>query len=143
MATNSGREGSAAARTATAARAPEDCDRLFGDRLNAGDADGLVALYEPSGTLVRQDGTAAVGHQAIREDIARIIALRPRITMNVVRVHSGGGDIAVLYNDWHATATDPDGNPIQLSGRASEIVRRQPDGTWRFVIDDPYARDPH
>jgi len=27
-----------------------------------------------------------------------------------------------------------------MQHKAMEIVRRQPDGTWRFVIDDPYAR---
>jgi hypothetical protein len=26
-----------------------------------------------------------------------------------------------------------------MSGKAREIVRRQPDGSWRFVIDDPYG----
>jgi hypothetical protein len=30
---------------------------------------------------------------------------------------------------------------MQLSGKAIEVCRRQPDGTWLFVIDDPYARD--
>jgi hypothetical protein len=29
-------------------RTPEDCDRLFGECLDAGDVDGLVALYDPS-----------------------------------------------------------------------------------------------
>ncbi len=27
-----------------------------------------------------------------------------------------------------------------LAGKAIEVVRRQADGTWRFAIDDPYAR---
>jgi uncharacterized protein (TIGR02246 family) len=123
-------------------RSPQDCNRLFAERLNAGDLDGVIALYERSGTLVRADRTAAVGHEAIADDLAGIVALHPQITMNVKQVFSGGGDVAVLYNDWQVTATDADGKRIEFSGRAVEIVRRQPDGTWRFVIDDPYARDP-
>src|SRR4029079_16743623 len=80
-------------------RAPQDCDRVFGERLNAGDLDGLVALYERSASLVRADRTAAVGHEAIGDELTGIVALRPKITMNVKQVFSGGDDVAVLYND--------------------------------------------
>jgi len=46
----------------------------------------------------------------------------------------------VLYNDWTGTMKGPDGAPVKMAGKAIEIVRRQPDGTWRFVVDDPFAR---
>jgi hypothetical protein len=29
---------------------------------------------------------------------------------------------------------------MKFAGKAMEICHRQPDGTWRFAIDDPYAR---
>ncbi len=121
------------------ARTPEDVDRLFGERLNAGDLEGLVALYEPTATLVRQDRTAATGTAAIREELAGAVALHPQISMNVFRVLSGG-DVAVLYDDWQATGTDPHGKRVDISGHAAETVRRQADGTWKFVVDDPDAR---
>ncbi|MBI3768605.1 MAG: DUF4440 domain-containing protein [Deltaproteobacteria bacterium] len=130
-----------------AARTPEDADRLFGERLNAGDIDGVVALYEPTATLVRQDRTAAIGTAAIREEIAAAVAARTQVRMGVFHVLLGGDDLAVLYNDWHAIGTDRDGRHVVLNGHASEVVRRQHDGTWRFVVDDPDARsvacEPH
>ena len=49
-------------------------------------------------------------------------------------------DIAVLYNDWNLSANGRDGKRIERAGKAIEIVRRQADGTWLFVFDDPYAR---
>jgi uncharacterized protein (TIGR02246 family) len=125
-----------------APRTPTDVDRMFGERMNAGDLDGLLALYEPGATLVRGDRTAATGHAAIRTELAAILALKPRIVMNVKTVFHGGGDLAVLYNDYSATATNPDGSPLSITGKAIEVVRRQRDGTWRFVVDDPNARDP-
>lgn len=121
-------------------RTPEDADRLFAERMNAGDVEGLVALYEPAGVLVREDGTPVVGPAALRDELGGILALRPRITMRVTRVVSSGDDLALLYNDWSLTATAPDGSAVALEGRASELVRRQADGTWRYAIDDPYAR---
>jgi ketosteroid isomerase-like protein len=36
--------------------------------------------------------------------------------------------------------TDPDGNPVELSGRATEVLRRQDNGSWLVVIDDRGAK---
>lgn len=122
------------------ARTPEDCDRLFAERLNAGDLDGLVALYEPRATFVPQEGEPATGVEAIRHSLLPFLAMKPKLKMNVTKVVSAGGDVAVLYNDWSMSATGPDGGPINLTGKALEIVRRQSDGTWLLVVDDPFAR---
>ena len=46
-------------------------------------------------------------------------------------------DLALLSGGWRATGTGPDGQPAALTGTNTEIARRQPDGSWRFVIDDP------
>ena len=119
------------------ARTPEDCDRLFAEHVNAGDLDALLALYEPGCTLAQSDGGVAVGQAAIREVMQRLIAMRP-IRTEVVRVLRAGDDLAIVYNDWSMTAKRADGTP--LGGKALEVVRRQADGTWRFAIDDPFAR---
>lgn len=121
-------------------RTPEDCDRLFGERVNAGDVEGVVALYEPNATLVRQDGSPATGTDAIRAELSVLGTMKPHITMNVTNTLTGGGDVAVLYDDWIATGVDASGKPTTLSGRAVEVVRRQADGTWRFVVDAPNGR---
>jgi ketosteroid isomerase-like protein len=124
-----------------AARVAEDLDRLFAERVNAGDLDGLMALYERTATLLREDGTAIVGAAAIREELGGILGGGLRISINVIRLAPPSGvDVVLLYDDWTAVGTGPNGKPIRLSGRANEVARRQRDGTWRFVIDDPYAR---
>lgn len=119
------------------ARTPEDVDRLFSERVNAGDVDGVVALYEPTGVLLRRDRTAATGHAAIREEIAALVSMRARFVMDVHHVVTSG-DVAMLFNKWTGILTPPGGgDPITITGRAREVVRRQPDGSWLFVIDDP------
>jgi uncharacterized protein (TIGR02246 family) len=122
------------------ARTPEECDALFGVSINKGDLEGLVALYEPNASMVRQDGTSASGIAAIREGLAEFVAMKPKVTMNVTKVVRAGDDLAVLYNDWSLTAKGQDGSPVAMSGKAMEIVRRQRDGTWLFAVDDPFAR---
>lgn len=123
---------------ATPPRTPEDCDRLFGEYATAGDLDGLVSLYEPDACLTGPDGSTAVGHEAIRAALAGFAGGAIAMHMNVVKVVRGG-DVAVLTNDWRATGKADDGTPLEIHGRAIEVVRRQPDGTWRFLVDDPYA----
>ena len=47
------------------AREPEDLARHLLSRINAGDVEGLVALYESDAVLVLPDGYLAVGAAAI------------------------------------------------------------------------------
>jgi len=82
----------------------------------------------------------ATGHAAIRDVLARMLATRPAIRTEVTKVVRTGDALAIVYNDWSLTAKGADGGTIQRAGRALEVVRRQADGTWKFAIDDPYAR---
>jgi ketosteroid isomerase-like protein len=47
------------------------------------------------------------------------------------------GDLAESSSHWRCDATTPDGTPVQLEYRGSELARRQPDGSWRIIIDNP------
>ena len=38
-------------------------------------------------------------------------------------------------------ARDAEGNDIQTGGKYADVVRRQPDATWLFVIDNPNGTD--
>jgi uncharacterized protein (TIGR02246 family) len=122
------------------ARTPKQCDDLFARYVEAGDVGAVVALYESKGCLVLEGGRVARGPAAIRKAIATFAAMKPKFRMNVGRIVKAGDDIAVLYNDWTLSATGPDGVQFTDQGKATEIVRRQRNGTWRFVVDDPRAR---
>lgn len=122
------------------ARTPERCDHLFVEHVNAGDLEALLALYDPECTMVRRDGTLARGHAEIREVLAPLLAARARMTSVIVKVVPAGADLALVYNDWTMTGRAADGRSIERTGKAMEVTRRQADGTWRFILDDPYAR---
>ena len=122
---------------------PEECDLLFAEHVNAGDLEALVALYEPTCAMVQRDGSLAVGHAAIRASLERLVAMKPRMSLRIVRTVPGGDGLAMVYNDWSFSATGPDGQLVTRAGRALELVRRQADGTWLFAADDPFARDGH
>jgi uncharacterized protein (TIGR02246 family) len=120
------------------ARSPEELDRLFAEALNAGHLDALVALYEPEATLTPQPGQVVTGTQAIREALRAFVATKPTLTL-AVKTLAQTADIALTSAKWELTGTDPDGSPVKMSGHSVEVSRRQPDGTWLFVIDTPWG----
>jgi len=120
------------------ARTPEDVDRLFVEALNTGKLDALVALYEPNATLMPQPGKLVSGTAAIREALAQLLAGKPKMSLTP-KLIAQSGDIAVLTAKWDVVMTGADGKPTQMSGRSAEVVRRQSDGSWLFVIDLPFG----
>jgi uncharacterized protein (TIGR02246 family) len=108
------------------AMAPEDLTRLFVERSNAGDADGVAELYEPDAVMAYPPGQFTVGRDAIRELWAGVLAHEPHFTPEEPLPTLISGDIAL-------TSTPPrDG-----AGARAQVVRRQPDGSWLRLLDQP------
>ena len=120
------------------ARTPEEVDRCLAEAFRANDLEAIVALYEPGATFVVQPGQPVMGVAAIRAAIQGFLAMKPDLHLDVARVIRSD-DMALLFSTWTLTGTGPDGKPLRMSGKGVEVVRRQSDGTWRYVIDDPYA----
>ena len=118
------------------ARKPEDCDLLIAEYLNTGNIDAAVDLYEPNATFVAGPGQTITGQAAIREALQGMLPSKPRITMKVPIVLVNG-DLALLVSDYSVAMTGADGKPTTITARGTEVVRRQADGTWLFVIDNP------
>ena len=121
-----------------AARQPEELDVMFERALNAGDLEGLVALYEPTATFTVQPGNVVNGTEAIREALTGFLAMKPEIHLSP-RMLGNTGEVAMISSNWTMKGTAPDGSPVDLTGDSVEIVRKQPDGTWKFIIDSPWG----
>jgi uncharacterized protein (TIGR02246 family) len=121
------------------ARKPEECDTLLAEALNRGDLEAAVALYESNASFVQEPGKVVTGRAAIREVMQGFLAVKPKLTIEVNATQSG--DIALLRSKWSLSGTGPDGKPMQMGGNGTEVVRRQADGTWLFVIDNPAGAD--
>ncbi len=106
---------------------PEDVHRLFAEAMNTGDLKALAELYPARG-----------GAAPIRNGLRDLLALKPRIsveTRSVVRA----GEVALLGSRWRLAGTTPEGQSIALSGQGAEVVRRQADGSWRYVVEPQAA----
>ncbi|MWA02027.1 DUF4440 domain-containing protein [Actinomadura sp. LD22] len=107
------------------ARQPDDLSRFIVERLNAGDVDGLVALYEPDAVLALPDGRVATGRAEIRAAYERLVAGRPSFAPGRRLPTLRNGDLAL-------TSTH-----LVDGGVTVEVARRQADGTWLWTIDQP------
>lgn len=94
------------------------------------DLDEIANLYEDGALFIELDGVSS-GATAIRSAHRRF--LDSGLTLELVdSIAFQVGDLALVHWTW--TVTDRDG--VSTSGDSSEVVRRQPDGSWKFVIDN-------
>ena len=115
---------------------PQDIHTLFLDAFNRGDVDALVALYEPDALLVTGNGSA-LGHDAIRKAYQHILGNGARMELTTQTALESAEGLAMLHASW---IYHRDG--VARSGLSTEVVRRQPDGSWRLAIDEPRTPNP-
>ena len=120
------------------AHTPGDTDLQIAAAVNAGDVDAALAFYELDASFAPGPGQVVTGIDAIREVMNGFVAMKPSLNITVERVVQAG-DIALLHSNWTLKGTGPDGSAVDMAGRGVEVVRRQSDGTWRFIIDNPWG----
>ena len=52
------------------------------------------------------------------------------------------GELALLRSRWTLRSRESEGQPMELAGERAEVVQQQADGSWRFVINHPFAELP-
>ncbi|MFE5318257.1 YybH family protein [Paenibacillus sp. NPDC056579] len=119
---------------------PEDMNAAFAEAYNSGDIDKLLALYEPDGILVNPNGGYDQGIEQIRKTLEELLRLQgSMISKNIYCIPFE--NIALLRAHFILQTVGKDGNPIQILGHTSEILRKQQDGRWLYIVDHPYGAE--
>jgi len=122
------------------ARTPEEIQPLLAAAFNAGDIDAFLDLHEDDATVRPPRGPRASGRDAIRASVAPIFALQPTIRNEVLDSVQGDG-LALVHARWQLRGSEA-GREVEMSGVATVVSRRRPDGTWRIVLEDTIRADP-
>ena len=104
---------------------PDEIGPLFVERANAGDVDGLVALYEP-------DAVLAVGAGAMARGAVEIRAFYAGLLDKGIRFVLGRQQPALIQGNIALTCTMLSDGTITV-----EVARKQADGSWRWAADNP------
>jgi uncharacterized protein (TIGR02246 family) len=111
---------------------------LFLDAFNAGDIDSIVALYERNAVLVVND-QPVTGPELIRKAYESFLARGPRMSLKTRLAVLFDHNLALLHGDWILEPAASNATGKTTRGLSTEVVRRQADGSWRFVIDNPHT----
>jgi uncharacterized protein (TIGR02246 family) len=118
------------------ARSPTEIHALFRAAFNLGDLDALTALYEPNAILV-VNGNHVLGREDIRVALQGMLLRQGTMTLETRSVVESDDGLAVLHGAW--VVEPAAGSGLVTRGLSTEVLRKQPDGTWLFVIDNPYT----
>ena len=119
---------------------PEQVLNSIVDGINTGNLDALMTLYEPEAVFATQPGSLAHGLSGVRGALAGFVAMKGKLDLKVNRVLQAS-DLALVASVWSFTGTGPDGKPVKLAAKSADVLRRQADGSWRLIIDNPWGTD--
>jgi ketosteroid isomerase-like protein len=105
------------------AKEPNDLERLFVERANTGDVEGLVALYEPNAILACGNGEVVIGLEQIRQFFVKFLANRPQLVPSSQAPALCSSELALTSSR------------LSNGDVTAEIARRQSDGNWLWVVD--------
>jgi len=103
-----------------------------------GDVEAYLDCYESNATIVLQPGSVASGHDALRGFLSFFTSLKPSFRV-IRREFIEGPETTLHLSEWTPTGVDSDGNPIDWSGRTSDVLRKQEDGNWLVALDNPWG----
>jgi len=108
--------------------------------MNAQDLETALTLFEPGASFVMKPGVVVSGTAGTRQALEGFMALKPTLIIEAQQIVQAG-DVAQYCARWSIKGIDLTGAVVQLGGRSSSILRRQPDGRWLFLVDNPWGTD--
>jgi uncharacterized protein (TIGR02246 family) len=120
------------------AHSPTEIHPLFQNAFNDGDVEALISLYELDAILM-VDGKQVIGRTNIRAAFHSMLSVGVQISLKTRSIIESRGGLALLHGEWLVQRTTATGPQPTTQGLSTEVVRRQPDGAWLFIIDNPYT----
>jgi ketosteroid isomerase-like protein len=114
------------------AKTPEEICCLFSQYMAEGNLESLLALYDPEAVILNRAREMKRGHKGLREQLAPNATAKAHFEFRTRQLIQAD-DIALMHTEWTKLS------PQRTSVYAVEVARRQPDGSWRWLIGDPFT----
>jgi ketosteroid isomerase-like protein len=119
---------------------PEDLLNSQVEQFNKRNISFLMTLYEKDACFASKRGQVVNDLDSIRRTLQDFIGMGAKLEASVKKVIQAN-DLALLITEWSIYGNKPDGEQVNLVGRGTVVLRRQPNGTWLMVIENPWGTD--
>jgi uncharacterized protein (TIGR02246 family) len=108
------------------------------DAFNRGDVDTLLSFYAKDAVVAFEPSRKVTGHEALRSVFEHLLKLAPQARNLKAEVIESGA-LALYMSLWCLATPGVDGGETTRIGVATTVLRREEDGVWRVVLDNPWG----
>ena len=112
----------------------EDAHKTLAAAFNTGDVQTVLDMYDFNGIIVPEPNKPVSGRAEFEKAIKAILAIKGKMEIKTVYCLETNG-LAVGRSEWNIT----DGNEVKISSKGIELMKQQPDGTWKILIDHAFG----
>jgi uncharacterized protein (TIGR02246 family) len=116
----------------------QDAHATLAAAFNTGNVDTVLSMYDFNGIIVPEPGKPVSGREQFEEAIRAILSIKGKMEIKTVYCLQTG-NLAVGRSEWNIT----DGQEVKISAKGIEVMKQQPDGTWKIVIDHAFGALEH
>lgn len=117
---------------------PEKMNETFANAFNSGDVNNINLLFEEKAQVVKYDGKTVSDIENYNNEHLNLLKLGGKMT-SINKFCVQFEDLALLSAEWKIETKNDKEEKIEIKGISSEIVRRQGNGTWLYIIDNPFS----
>jgi uncharacterized protein (TIGR02246 family) len=117
---------------------PAALSAAFATAINARDIEAALALWIEDAAILRPDGQAVRGREAIGEALHALVDSGASVEVDVAELYAAG-DVAVAVGTLTIKGTDAKGASYAQRSQSVVIYSRGADGDWRLAIDAPWG----
>lgn len=104
------------------------------------DIETVMSSYESNVAIMFEPGTAISDLEQIQAIFKQWFTMKPQFTYPNGHQVFVAGDIAMHIAPWDMSATGPEGSEIKQSGLSIAVLRKQENGKWLMVLDNPHGQ---
>ena len=117
---------------------PAEAVRYFRNCILNGDLNGALTCFGEDAIYIERDGQEITGLDNIKKSMVHLCTWKPEIIGSKHKV-TIVGNLAIWIDKYSLKAIMPDGNPIEMKGATSCIMKKNDKGIWLWLVDNPFA----
>jgi ketosteroid isomerase-like protein len=114
----------------------QDAHAALAAAYNTGDLNTVLSMYDVTGIMVAEPDKPVTGRAGWEAAVKGILSIKGKMDIKTVYCLQTG-DVAVGRSEWSIT----DGEEVKVSARGIEVLMKQPDGTWKIIVDHAFGAE--